>query len=461
MTTPPKAASPTPAFEVPDLDLGPLPVVTRARSGAHPIRQPAPSSPDPSGDFELDPSAGAAFELATDAGSGVSARAPAHRAHFGATLASNADFELDEALALEAVAHVVDTRPWPRGHESEANQRQPTPQSVSECAGYGKSSVPFYLAPAYTWRVWNRRRALARELASRQTEFRASARERDRALVDLALSLVSALEKQDRFRGMLDELRATTRAFEAPQQALAAANTDLNQALQAHDSKLAALEPARSEQQKLVDTRISERDAKAIDHNRANAKLKRVQIEIRNATQKGRALVGPQGGALPPDLAAQLSALTQTESALSREVAQHQGELDRTNAALAHSEQPLGETLRAMDAIRQQKRLLVQSTQQKLESAGSQLQSAEAVHTEVAKQIALAVLDLKGSIPVERSVLDRIQAADDRVEAAAIEIDKRSLALDAYDRASYGLGLKLALAPFAFIALLMLLGAIL
>lgn len=459
MTTPPKAAPLTPAFEVPDLDLGPLPVAARPRSGAHPIRRPAASSPDPSGDFELDTSADAGFELASDGGS--DARAPAQRAHFGATLASNADFELDEAMALEAVAPVVDARPWPRGREAEANQRQLTPLGVSECAGYGTSRVPFYLAPGYTWRVWNRRRALARELASRQTEFRARARERDRALVDLALSLVGALEKQDRFRGMLDELRATTGAFQAQQQALAATNTGLNQALQVHESKLAALEPERCERQKLVDARISERDAKLIDHDRASAKLKRVQIEIRNATQKGRALVGPQGGALPQDLAAQLSALTQTETALSREVAQHQAELDRTNAALAHSQQPLGESLRAMDAIRQQKRLLVQSTQQKLESEGSQLQSAEAVHTEVAKQIALAVLDLKGSIPVERTVLDRIQAADDRVEAAAIEVDKRNLALDAYDRPSYSLGLKLALAPFAFIVLLVLLRAIL
>ena len=112
MTTPPKAAPPTPAFAVPDLDLGPLPVVARPRSGAHPIRRPAASSPDPSGDFELDTSADAGFELASDGGS--DARAPAQRAHFGATLASNADFELDEAMALEAVAPVVDTRPWPR-----------------------------------------------------------------------------------------------------------------------------------------------------------------------------------------------------------------------------------------------------------------------------------------------------------------------------------------------------------
>lgn len=467
MTTPPKAAPPTPAFEVPDLDLGPLPVAqrppaARPRSGAHPIRQPAPSGPDPSGDFELDSGADGAFELATEGSSGSSASAPTARAHFGATLASgDADFELDEAMALEAVAPVVDTRPWPRGRETEAHQRQPTAQSVAECAGYGQSSVPFYLAPLYTWRVWNRRRALSRELASRQNEFRTRVVERDRLLVDLALSLTSALEKQDRFRGMLDELRAATRAFEAREQVLAATNAGLNQALKAHDRALAALEPERSEQQKLVDVRTHEREAKATDHHRASAKLKRVQIEIRNATQKGRALVGPQGGALPPDLAAQLSALTQTEAAQSHELAQHQAELDRTNAALALAEEPLSTTLRSMDAIRQQKRLLVQNAQQKLDSAGSQLQSAEAVHTEVARQIALAVLDLKGSIPVERPVLDRIQAADDRVQAAASEVDKRNLAQDSYDRASYGLGLKLVLAPVALSVLLLLLRAIL
>jgi len=435
MTEPRKSAPPA-SFEVPDLDLGVLPRVSRPRagrshSGAHPLRARTESAPDPG-------------------------------PYLGANVASlDGDFELDDAIALEAVAPSVDTAPWPLGYTKQQKLTLLTPASIVEHAGYGSPNVPFYLAPAYTWRVWTQRRSLAREIVSQQRELAARESERDHLLVELTTSLKSALEKQDRFRGMLGELATATRAFEAHEGILASTNAAIGGELAVHDGELARLETLRAQHAQVVATRTGERDAKATLHQRANAKLKRVQIEIRNATEKGRALVGPQGGALPPELARQLSQLGSAEAALMRELAPHTAALAEANAALQAAEQPLAETRERMDAIHRKKQALVQSTRQKVESESSRVQGAHAAHTEVAKRIALAVLDLKGSIPVDRAALNRIQAADDHVDAALLEVEKSRLALDAYDRKTHGLGIKVALSPLALLLALTLLRAVL
>jgi len=435
MTEPRKSAPPA-SFEVPDLDLGVSPPVARPRaarshSGAHAMRAPTKSAPD------AGPYLGASVS------------------------ALDADFELDEAMALEAVAPSVDTAPWPLGCSNQAKLGLLTPASIAERAGYGSPNLPFYLAPAYTWRVWTQRRSLAREIVTEQRALAARDAERDRLLVELALSLKTTLEKQDRFRGLLGELAAAAQASEGHERALANTNAAIGRELEGHDRELARLETERSKQAEVVSARQAERDAKATLHQRASAKLKRVQIEIRNATDKGRALVGPQGGALPPELAQQLSELNAAEAALTRELAPHSAALAEANAALQAAEQPLAATQHAMDAIRRQKQLLVQSTRQKVASESSQVEGAQAAHTEVAKRIALAVLDLKGSIPVDRAMLDRIQGADDRADAALLAIEKSRLALDAYDRNAYGLGLKVALSPVAFLLAVILLRAVL
>ena len=439
MTQPPKSAPPSSNFEVPDLDLGALPQVrrplpARSQSGAHAVNLPArgPGTHEP-------------------------------QAFLGTTVASlDDDFELDEAMTFEAaVVPTVDTRPWPLGRSSEPKRGLLTPESIAERARYGDPDVQFYLAPAYTWRVWNQRRALTRAIQSHERELGLREAERDQLLVELAVSLKGALQKQDRFREILAELASTSQAFEGRERALASTNAAIDQQLDVHTAELARLEIERAERAQPVQIRQNERDTKAVSHQRASAKLKRVQIEIRNVTDKGRALLGPQGGTLPANLAQQLSELSTAEAALTRELAPFTAELDQANAALQAAEAPLAETLRAMDAVRQKHRQLLDGTRKQVASESSEVKGAEAAHTEVAKRIAIAVLDLKGSIPVDRTALDRIQHADDRADAALLETERLRLALDAYDRPTYGLGLKLAIAPFAFMLALILLRIIL
>src|SRR6187455_1979683 len=126
MTEPRKSAPPA-SFEVPDLDLGVLPQVSRPRagrshSGAHALRARTESAPEPG-------------------------------PYLGANVASlDADFELDDAIALEAVAPSVDTAPWPLGYTTQQKLALLTPASIAERAGYGSPNAPCYLAPAYTWR---------------------------------------------------------------------------------------------------------------------------------------------------------------------------------------------------------------------------------------------------------------------------------------------------------------------
>jgi hypothetical protein len=53
--------------------------------------------------------------------------------------------------------------------------------------------------------------------------------------------------------------------------------------------------------------------------------------------------------------------------------------------------------------------------------------------------------------------LNQIQAADDQVRHALVEVQTRTLALDAYDRRAFALGLKLLfLPPLLLVALIIL-----
>lgn len=409
-------------------------------------------------DFELDLVPTASLELDGEA---APARKQSSRkqppAGYGTLDSIDEDFALDEAIAVEAAAEPVDTRPWPLGRTNEAKQSALTPEDIVKCGNYGNGKPPFYLAPAYTWRVWNRRQELARQLKFLQNELNTRESERDRLLVELALSLTADLEKQERFDALLAELAAAKRPLERREQTLATTNAVVSKAVRVHDAELTRLEAERGERAKLAGQRRRERDAKAADHQRASTKLNRVEIEIRNATERARAIVGPEGGTLPALLAQQLSGLNALEASLVREVEQRKGELEVANRALAESEQPVAETQRQIDAVHEKKALTIANSRRKLESESSQARTAKSAHTEVAKRIALTVLDLKGAIFVDRITLDRIQGADDRVEVHLTEVEKLTLALDAYDHETYGLGIKLTLAPFVLALVFLLL----
>lgn len=468
VTSSSRSAAPAPSFEVPDLDFGPLPPARSPaiapkgalpQSGAHQIRARSPLAPDLTDDFELELDPAASFELQGNAAPPRSTRGNQSAPSFGSLASLDDDFELEETMALEPVAVPIDTRPWPSGRTNEAKPSNLTPEEIAECAGYGNGTPPFYLAPAYVWRVWNRRQELARQLDSQRGELAAREAERDRLLVDLTLSLMEKLEKQDRFHTLLSELAAAKRALDGQEQALATTNSAANQAIDALDTELNRLEVERSERAKVVEKLRRERDARAADRERASAKLKRVRIEMRNATDKARAVVGPEGGPVPAALARLQADLSDMEASLQGELERCEAPLVAANLALDEGELPLTDIERQIAAVRAERAETVAKTRQKVENEVSQTRTAKANYVNVAKRIAFAVLDLKGAVPVDRILLDRVQGADDRVDAHEREVEKLTLALDAYDRGTYGLGIKLALSPFVLaIAFLLLHG---
>ncbi len=453
-----RRAPPAPTFDVPDLDLGPpLPpartpavrsTATRPRSGSHQIGTRGRSPAGAEADLELDLELAGSLELESEA---PFARTQRHQPAPGyGTLASlDDDFALDEVVAVEPVDAPVDTRPWPRGRANDAKPSSVTPEEIAECAAYGRGTA-FYLAPAYAWRVWNRKHELARLLRFRQDELATREAERDRLLVDLTLSLTEQLEKQDRFQALLAELSEAKRALEGQEQTLATTNSTVSQVIGVHDADLNRLESERGERAKVVEKLRRERDARAADHQRTSAKLKRVRIELRNATEKARAIVGPDGGAMPAALARLHSELSGTEATLEAELKGCEAPVAAASLALEEGEQPLFDIERQIAAVRAERALTVRNTQQQVEQEVSRTRSAKASYVGVAKRIAFAVLDLKGAIPVDRILLDRVQGADDRVEAHEREVEKLTLALGAYDHGTYALGIKLALAPFVF-----------
>lgn len=450
MTTPRKGGPPVPEFEVPDLELEAPPArqaPARRERASGALELEAPRRDDgglPGHGLELEPGQGPALELETDATPGSHARGPAQ---LGASLGSfSDDFGFDDDLALEPVAPPLDTAPWPRGRSSEGLARVDS-RDVEAYADFGPSNLPFYLAPLYTWRVFNRRRWLERDLDAMQRELQTREVERDELLVDLTESVRPLLMNDERFRVLIDELSGATTELEAQEQALATTNAGLSRELEAHDRELERLDRELAEQSAVVQTFEAARDQASTDHKRAQAKLRRAQIEVRNATARGRAVVGPEGGTLPPDLAAELSRLHQAADDLSREAAPFQQALVRAEQALRAKQEPVTATLRAMEAVRAERRAAVARTQKQLDSESTALGNAKRRHTEIGRRIAQAVLDLKGSVPVERALLERVQASDDAVDQAARQVELRRQALESANRETFNLGIKVVLVP--------------
>jgi hypothetical protein len=455
----------TTAFElvVPDLELEPAPR-SRATSAAAPAA-PAQRGYSAPNLFDEDPfeSSGLSIELNPNASDG--------KIDFGSSIDfdGQSGFELEptgrplrsDSSPQSVVTRRADSSPaepaWPSGRAPDAETLTIDPLEVIVLADYGSAPSSAHLAPAYAYRVFTRQRELKQRLRLLNIERDRAQAEREATLAELARTVRPAAEQVDAFKRFFAPLVELEQVASQRGQALSSVNAELGAHSATFDAELAQLAEQVSAQQKLEQDAArghAEREQLA---QRAEAKLKRVHIEIRALTHVAEQKVGPQGGQIPEAEAAQLTLLRQRAEGIQPEVAQ-------TKADLEQAKQSLGQARARLDTLRQserqisrKKRALGEHYQKELQLRSAGLSESETEQRSALADLGRAVLAARGSVPVPAPWLERVRSASERADQLIRSCETQRRALDAYDRAKVAQGVRLVCTALGIIVSLIVL----
>ncbi len=467
-----------PSFEVPDLDLEPLPRSVRGAprspsQGALPqqsgTQKAAPqqsergySAPNL---FEDDAFTTSSLSLELDAAPRVNAPV------FGSSISFEdpGSFELEpnEQPALELGAE--NARPgvssnlqaprtaWPSGRTPDPTQLKLDPIEIGILADYGEAPKAIQLTPGYAFRVFTRQRALKRQLLSLAAQSERAQFEREATLAELARSVRPAAEQNDQFKRFLTPLVELEQVASQRGQALSSINAQLNAQTGELDANLTQIAGQISAQEQVEQAASQQYDEREAAAKRADAKLKRVHIEMRAVTQVAEQKLGPQGGAIPEPEARQLHELKQRAQGLEPEVLQTRAELARAQSVLEQARAKLDALRHSDRQTSRRKHALGEHYQKEVQVRAAGVNESEAQQRKALADLGLAVLAAQGTIDVPEAWLEQVRAVSARADQLLTRLELQHRAIDAYDRARVAQGVRLTLTVLAVLVVLIVL----
>jgi hypothetical protein len=440
---------PAPSFEVPDLELEPVQLPQRQTTQAA-TRQATPAKAPASPHDQM---FGKTFDFDDDLDD----------LDFERSAQANPRVGPESAGALVLAkrpqpAAAADSGPsFPTGRAPEATKLEFDPQKLAILADYGDPPESAPLALAYAYRVFTRQRELKRQLIPIALECERAQSERETALAELSTALRPTLEKTPAFRRFLGPLleleqRATERGS-----ALTAINTQLNRETGQCDAELAQIAGQLEVEQGLqrdAQRCCDEREERA---ERADAKFKRVQIEIRAVTQVAEQKLGPQGGQIPDPEAAQLASLRQRAQAMQSEVTRARAEFEQAKQALAELHARRDTLRRSERQIARKKQALGGAYQKELSARADGVSETEIEQRALLAELGRAILAARATIEIPKSWLERVGRVSERADQLIVraEMQRRAIVLYDHDRTRQGVRLActaalLVLVLFAF-----------
>jgi len=424
---------PMPSFEVPDLEPEPSP---RTRVGSVTSTQGTPVAP-PSPPGQL---FGASFDFGD--GDGLE------------------DFELErtaqpsvQGLGMTAprraatarVEKTVEAGPsWPTGCALDADTLAIDPLELATLANYGAppDAPPHTLA--YAYRVFMRQRELKRALIPIAAEQGRAALEREATLAELASALRPALETKPEFRRFLAPIVELDQRAAERGRALTSINAGLGAESGKLDAELAQIENQIQAEQTLE--RDAERKCDELKANvkRTDAKLKRVQIEVRAVTHVAEQKLGAQGGQLPEAEAAQLSGLQQRAESMQPELAQARAEFDRAKEALGQLRARLAALRQSERQITRHKHTLGGEYHKQLLARTQGDSESEIERRAALSDLGRAVLAARGTVDVPEEWLERVRGVSERANTLTVRAEMQRRAISAYDIQGARQGVRLA-----------------
>jgi len=417
-----------PSFEVPDLELEPVP---RSLAQAPPASAPARAPEFDFGD-ELDD-----LSFERTAQPVVYDRAP--RA----------------AVATASKAPVTEAQqPWPTGRAANRVELAIDPQQLAQLADYGDPPDSAALTLAYAYRVFTRQRVLKRELLPIAVEDERAELEREATLAAFSQAVRPAIEQVASFRRLLAPLLAIEQRAAARGQALTSINAQLGAEQARLDAELAELKAQIEAEQGLereAQRRHGDREA---SERRAAAKWKRVQIEMRAVTHVAEQKLGAQGGQIPEPEATQLASLQERAEALGPELKGARAELEQANQALAQVHARLASLAQSERQIVRKKQALGDAYQHELLTRSQGVSEAEIEQRAAFADLARAVLAAPGALAIPEAWLERVRNVSDRATRLAIRTEMYRRAIASYDVPRARQGVRLACTAVGLLLLL-------
>jgi hypothetical protein len=459
----------TPTFEVPDLELEPAPrsfrqpakpLVATSQRAAEGANQGAPNLFDDDSfqtgslSLDLEPVHGSreavlgsllSFEDPASIELGLAAPNSALRVQAN-----------DPPHPTERIEHRGGHTAWPTGRALDGTQLELDPVEIAILADYGDAPQAVQLAPAYAYRVFARQRELKRQLTSIAAECERAQAERETTLAELARATRPSAEKVAQFQRLLAPLIELEAVATQRGQAL----DSINQQLGAHsgqfDAELARIADQLATQQQLEQAISRTYEAREADAKRAEAKLKRLHIEIRALTRVAETKLGPAGGEIPEPEASSLSALQARVEQITPEVAHAQAELARAKAELDRVHLEIGGLRQSERSITRKKHALREQYRNELQLRGQGLTESESQQRAALADLGRAVLAAAGSVDVTSAWLERVRSVSERADKLLVRREMQVRAIDSFDSTRVRQGVQLAVTALSLFGLLIL-----
>jgi hypothetical protein len=457
-------------LEIPDLDLEPVVSKRPAPSAPRGVPAAVPVSGKPSQGRELDLEAGPGIQLSS--GSTSAHGSSAFGAGFGESsfggddddfelVATGASVELLGSTPAQEPARQAPGPSWPTGRTRASDQLPVDPMEVTLLADYGAVPRNAVLTPMYAYRVLSRRSVLQRAKREQHAALAQAEAERDGALAQLAHELRPHLEASDVFRRLLEPVREIERLAGERSAALSQADEGFREQMGKFDQELGQLGEALTRISAVVAERSKAAELTQDALARAEAKHKRVQIEIRGVMDVARQLVGPAGGDIPPAQAAQLAQLQARAAALEPELAGAKAAHAASSASLGEAQSELRRIEGQSRQVQRQKAAAGGSLEQQLSARAAGVSEAQGQRIQALAEVARAVLASRCSMPVPDATLEALRQHDARVEAQAVRLEMHVRALDSHDREKVRQGIIVTLSALGIVMLAIVLKAVL
>jgi hypothetical protein len=436
----------SPSFDIPDLDLAPVPKKSAPAPEPRPAVPPAP--PPRTGAVELEEFennsaaagstamsaySGGSFDLGDDDEPGMKLELQSYRPPAAQGVAS----EMPAQAQAQASAPPAPVRTPTVAPRLGASMAPPVaaldPQAVALVAGYGPAPASAYLAPLYAYRVLMRKRALRAALVHLNRDAATAEEARNDALANIVHGLRARLEADARFQSSFAAIRQMEQITGERGAALAKVNDELQAGKQALAKQLAEVgrqvELLRPAEQAAA-AELAEVEQVA---NRVIARHKRALIEIRSATSIAQRAAGAPDAPVPPEHAQRIAALQAQADAMLPEVEQRRAELRTAQTKL----QDLRNQLSALSAharrIQDQDRQLERQFGAKIVAQSAGLSEAQRQLTAAMAEIGRTVLGARDEFPLDPNAIALVDVKEKELARVSQSRDLHLAALDAYD----------------------------
>lgn len=303
--------------------------------------------------------------------------------------------------------------------------------AIAALAGYGPAPDAIWETPLYAYRVFQRRRALRAIIAELSQKTSALELGRDERLADIARSLRSTLEADQRFATTLAGVRQLEGLAGSHGSELSNANAQFKQQANKLIGDLAEVDKQLEERRASVKAAEAAVAAANEAFARVDARQKRAQIELRAAIQ----VSGAQPNVpVPAEHASKIEGIQAQIAAVQPELDEKQRALGGAKEALANVEREIQTLEREHHQIQDRRRALHAHFEKQIDAHSKQLSSAERDLTRALAEVARGALDAKVEVdPNSRSIVNAAQEELDRSTAA---LDLHVAALDSYDATS-------------------------